>query len=427
LILIQVRAGHLDRATPGLEIHASEDAPGGAEASGTLSAVLTQRAELLNRLGVADWHAAGYRGQGIKVAVLDSGFRGFRAYLGRELPDHLSSRSFRADGNLEAKDSRHGILCGEVVHAYAPAAELIFVNWEPDVPETFLDAVRWAKEQGARVLTCSLIMPSWSDGEGRGPVHAVLTRLLGSEKSPGEILCFASAGNTAQRHWAGPYHPGRNGDHEWVPGEAKNGLSPWGEEEVSVEMCWQGSGDFDLRVSDRATNKEEARSLARTNGDRSTAVARFLPKTGHSYDVRVRLARGSPGPFHLVALGAWLNHSTARGSIPFPGDGEDVISVGAVTAAGERMAYSSCGPNSRKPKPDLVAPVPFPSLLRARPFGGTSASAPQAAGMAALCLSRHPGWSGAQVRHALEKAAKDLGPPGHDCETGYGMIRMPVE
>jgi hypothetical protein len=29
------------------------------------------------------------------------------------------------------------------------------------------------------------------------------------------------------------------------------------------------------------------------------------------------------------------------------------------------------------------------------------------------------------VRQALRAAALDLGPPGHDCETGYGMIRLP--
>src|SRR3954471_20715880 len=33
-----------------------------------------QRALHLARLGVDHWHAAGYRGRGVKIAVLDSGF-----------------------------------------------------------------------------------------------------------------------------------------------------------------------------------------------------------------------------------------------------------------------------------------------------------------------------------------------------------------
>src|SRR5436190_636996 len=93
--------------------------------------------------------------------------------LGFTLPFGMSSRS-------SARDSQHGILCAEVVHALAPDAELLLANWEPDSPERFLDAVRWARQQGARVVTCSVIMPSWSDGEGGGPVHDALTKILGA-------------------------------------------------------------------------------------------------------------------------------------------------------------------------------------------------------------------------------------------------------
>src|SRR5262245_12264132 len=62
-----------------------------------------------SQLGIDAWHTAGYRGKGVKVAVLDSGFRGWRDQLGKALPEHVTARSFRRDGNLEAKDSQHGI------------------------------------------------------------------------------------------------------------------------------------------------------------------------------------------------------------------------------------------------------------------------------------------------------------------------------
>ncbi len=103
----------------------------------------------LIRLGVDRWHLAGYRGQHVKIAILDSGFRGYQSFLGKALPATTLVHSFRRDGNLEAKDSQHGILCGEVVHALAPDADLLLANWEPDQPEQFLNAVRWAREQGA--------------------------------------------------------------------------------------------------------------------------------------------------------------------------------------------------------------------------------------------------------------------------------------
>src|SRR6516225_715633 len=132
----------------------------------TTAGALPGRAELLERMGVGAWHARGWRGHGLKVAVLDSGFRGYRTHLGAALPRSVKIRSFRFDGNLEAKDSQHGILCAEVIHALAPEAELLFANWEPEHPEQFLAAVRWARREGAQILSCSIVMPTWSDCEG---------------------------------------------------------------------------------------------------------------------------------------------------------------------------------------------------------------------------------------------------------------------
>src|SRR5437016_4305533 len=43
------------------------------------------RSSLLEQLGVRAWHAHGRRGRGVKVAVLDCGFRGYRALLGSAL------------------------------------------------------------------------------------------------------------------------------------------------------------------------------------------------------------------------------------------------------------------------------------------------------------------------------------------------------
>ncbi len=89
------------------------------------------------------------------------------------------------------------------------------------------------------------------------------------------------------------------------------------------------------------------------------------------------------------------------------------------------MWYSACGPNSSRPKPDFVAAVPFPSLWRAKPFGGTSAAAPQGSALAALLWSRHPEWTPKQVKQALATAVRDLNTPGHDWQTGYGLLRLP--
>jgi hypothetical protein len=384
------------------------------------------RAAVLEHLGVPGWHAAGYRGRGFKVAILDSGFCGYRAHLGKALPARVQARSFRLDGNLEARDSQHGILCGEVVHALAPEAELLFANWEPDLPERFLEAVRWARGRGARVISCSVIMPTWSDGEGHGTVHEGLSRILGRGDRADDILFLASAGNTAQRHWGGPFRDGGDGWHEWAPGQTANAISPWGDERVSVELCWHGPGGYEMVVRDTTEGREVGRSdaPASTAGNHCAVVA-FTADSEHRYTLRVRRVGPTAGSFHVVVLGGGLRYPVRRGSIPFPGDGPEVVAVGAVGADGRRLAYSSCGPNSPRPKPDLVAPVPFPSLWRSRPFAGTSAAAPQAAALAVLLWSRHPDWTPLHVRATLCSAARHAGTTRPNYDTGYGQIHLP--
>ncbi len=406
-----------------------------------LQAPAWQRAQHLARLGVDRWHQAGFRGQGIKVAILDSGFRGYRAFLGQGLPAKVTARSFRRDGNLEARDSQHGILCAEIVHALAPDAELVLANWEAEEPHSFLEAVRWAKSQGARLLTCSVIMPSWSDGAGGGPVNAVLGKVVGTGKAAGDVLCFASAGNTAQRHWCGVFSPDAKGWHQWSPGRTSNTLVPWGQERVAVELYGPAAVVSHLQVWDATTNKLMGQAPMRGHkvwpflpaplrGEADgacAAVVRFFPQPLHTYQVRLSGERkpSRQEPFHLVALGGSLDWATACGSIPFPADGECVQAVGAVDSAGQRIGYSSCGGQARRPKPDFVAEVPFPSFCRCRPFTGTSAAAPQATGLAAVWWSRHPHWTPDQLRSAMQQAARDLGPAGHDSETGFGQVRLP--
>jgi subtilisin family serine protease len=368
------------------------------------------------------WHDAGYAGQAVKVAILDSGFRGYQSQLGKALPAHVTVRSFRRDGNLEAKDSQHGILCAEVVHSLAPAAALLLANWDSDRPDQFLQAVRWARRQGAQIISCSLIMPAWGDGEGGGRTHEALALVLGSGVLKGDPLFFVSAGNVAQRNWSGIFRDGGHCFHEWRYGTVDNLLTPFGRERVCVELSWTGPETYAVSVFDRATGAEVARSHPATAG---TSVARFEPDPGRAYLVRVKLVHGRPGRFHLVALGAGLEFAITRGSVPFPGDGAEVVAVGAVDAEGRRLSYSACGTDCKPVKPDFVAAVPVLSSFRTRPFAGTSATAPQAAAVAALIWSAHPDWTAAVIHQTLIAAARDLGPPGPDPQTGFGLIQLP--
>src|SRR5262249_34020494 len=56
-------------------------------------------------------------------------------------------------------------------------------------------------------------------------------------------------------------------------------------------------------------------------------------------------------------------------------------------------------------------------------FFGTSAAAPHAAGVAALLMQDKPTLTPAQIYKTLENTAIDMGPPGFDNNSGFGLIQ----
>jgi subtilisin family serine protease len=140
--------------------------------------------------------------------------------------------------------------------------------------------------------------------------------------------------------------------------------------------------------------------------------------------VRVRAAGGRPGAFHLVTRDSWLQQRVLKGSVcSFPADNPLVLAVGAVDEAGDRAEYSPAGPAAGRLKPELVAPSPF--AAGGVSFGGTSAAAPQVAGVAALLAGKHPAWTAKQLREVMEKQAVRLGAKPNN-ETGYGRVALPA-
>src|SRR5439155_20158843 len=108
-----------------------------------------------------------------------------------------------------------------------------------------------------------------------------------------------SAGNTAQRHWAGAFCPDNRGWHQWSDKQTDNSLHPWGRERVAVELYGPSSTAYDLEVFDsnshalvgRASmNRGFAGPTSSKKGPADKggcAVVRFLPNPEHTYSVRV--------------------------------------------------------------------------------------------------------------------------------------------
>ena len=110
----------------------------------------------------------------------------------------------------------------------------------------------------------------------------------------------------------------------------------------------------------------------------------------------------------------------------------EVITVAAVNSRHQRIGYSSQGPGGFEPKkPDVASYSHFfgnmgpgrPADGEASSFdNGTSAATPVAAGVGAMLMSAFPGLGPDRLKQALISGAINLGAPGWDADTGFGVV-----
>jgi hypothetical protein len=110
-----------------------------------------------------------------------------------------------------------------------------------------------------------------------------------------------------------------------------------------------------------------------------------------------------------------------------PSDGDSVLAVGAVDAAGARATFSSVGYSADgRVKPDVMAmglAVRAASPFEATGYmnvSGSSLSCPLVAGAAALLMEARPNATNAEIMDALRQTASQAGAP--DRLYGYGIV-----
>jgi len=107
--------------------------------------------------------------------------------------------------------------------------------------------------------------------------------------------------------------------------------------------------------------------------------------------------------------------------VHYPAAYPTVLAVGGVGLDKKPVPDANYGPEV-----DLVAPwLVYTTALGGRYEyrKGTSMAAPQVAAVAALLRAKRPEWRAFEVRERLRQTAEDIGPPGWDERTGYGLLR----
>ena len=106
----------------------------------------------------------------------------------------------------------------------------------------------------------------------------------------------------------------------------------------------------------------------------------------------------------------------------FPAGSRYVISVANYDKNDVRIANSDYGVTLDVAAPGQGSPACLPNNQYTNNFGGTSASAPHVAGLAALLLSYNSNLTPEQVRQIIRKSADDVDVVGWDKNSGYGRI-----
>ena len=373
-------------------------------------------------VGADRWHAAGFSGRGVRVAVIDLGFNGYEEAFADALPP-VRARSFRADGGLDG-GSGHGMRAANIVRGLAPGAELHLLSFST-VAE-LAAAVDHAIEEQIDVISFSVGFVHNGPGDGSGPVNEIVDRAVEAG-----IVWTVAAGNWAEQHWAGPFSDDDgDGVHEFSPGEPLNGRHYAAGDLISASLRWDDEwgaacGDYDLELIGPDGSLVQASRRVQDCDDDPVEGLRVLATASGSYSARIVAAPDAPAnedveqTLSLLLLGSpdrgeQLDWFARAGSLSQPADHPAVVTIGVLANSGEIAPYSSRGPIADgREKPDLLAPSTLASAQPAGPaFGGTSDAAPLVAGVTALLAEALPTLPRDELIVELYERARPLTPPG---------------
>ena len=414
--------------------------------------------------GAPAWHAAGVRGQGIKIGIIDVGFEGFSALMGTELPATVEARCYTEVGvftsnisdctDSEDREStrKHGTAVTEAIFDIAPEAEYYVANntsWGD-----LRNAVLWMMSNNVDVINMSLAMVWYGPGDGTSPSS---DRPLGTVDTAvaGGITWVNAAGNGARDTWFGAFSD--TDSDRWhnlsEEDECNNFYIPELDEDESflAQLRWDdkwGGAARDLNLILYDVTALNANLPARVASSAFFQVGlsdhiplellSYKPPSAGEYCLAIQHTNGTTPSW--IQLQAWrsndLEYHTIKGSIGNPAESANpgMLAVGAApwsdTSTIERFSSQGPTPDGRI-KPDIVGADGGQSVTYRsddRPDGnwlGTSQASPHVAGLAALVKQRFPHFKPQQVALYIKEHAEARGAVPNNT-WGYGFARLPA-
>ena len=396
--------------------------------------------------GANVWHEEGFRGNGVKIGVIDD-FDGFSALMGTELPSSVHVRCFTDIGvftsnRVDCEDfSDHGTAITEILFDLAPEAAYYLSN--PGTRGDLKTAVEWMVVQDVDVIQYGSSWAWEGPGDGSTPFSNGALRSVDAAVEGGAVW-VNGAGNDNLSTWFGSPDKFEFDDSDFSfqifggnDDTCNNVLLASGERftaHLRWEDTWGGSTrNIDLVLFDPAIE------IVASSIDVQSGRAEHDPFEWLSYTAAVR------GPHCLVVVHnqdtepAWLQlqaftrqdlqYHTAMGSIANPAESANagLLAVGAApwNSTVTIEDFSSRGPTpDGRVKPDIVGSDGTYSVARDRRWYGTSQSSAHVAGLAALVRQRFSDDTPEQVVNYLKGSAEARGTVPNNT-WGYGFAMLP--
>jgi hypothetical protein len=134
------------------------------------------------------------------------------------------------------------------------------------------------------------------------------------------------------------------------------------------------------------------------------------------------------GAGQLVVASA--GNDREEGSAPsYPASFAHVLTVGATDESDRVTVFSSASQDMDLAAPGQDMTVAIPTLFQPSGYAsedGTSFSAPLVSGAAAAVWTERPTLTNTQLFEVMRRSARDVGKPGWDPDTGYGILDVPA-
>ena len=374
--------------------------------------------------GSEPWNEVGFRGQGIKIGIIDAGFKGFGGLMGTELPSEVRARCYRtvalyssalADCETTLLGIRevflgrgdHGTIVAEAVIDVAPEAYLYIAN--PYTPEDHRRTVEWMIAEGVSVINHSRGWFFGGPGDGTSP-HFFDPLLTVDRAVDAGMVWVNSAGNEARRTWFGAYSDVDQDGYLNIGGgfnPEDNGVELRMGKPIVVQLRWdddwgRAESDLDLLLLSQESSRSDGQKifgfeipqrlsdLATTFsprvplivGSEDTQSGRpgdvplewliVIPKSDGRYNLRVVHRSGSDPDWIQLMVSPdtvqQIDHYTSANSIISPAESSNpgMLAVGAAPWYNTSLieSYSSRGPTpDGRVKPDIVGATCAESVL----------------------------------------------------------------